>query len=91
VRRGAGRRPQAGAPPHGQRPPAGVHRDHRSRGAGGVVLGAAPRGAASLKVRPMARIVWFLVIALVVYVFGSAAWKATQTALKPQHVTHSEF
>ena len=39
----------------------------------------------------MARIVWLLVIALVVYVFGSAAWKATQTAMKPQHATHSEF
>jgi hypothetical protein len=39
----------------------------------------------------MARIVWLLVIALVVYVFGSAAWKATQNATKPQHQTHSEF
>jgi hypothetical protein len=39
----------------------------------------------------MARIVWLLVIALVVYVFGSAAWKATQTAMKPQAVAHPEF
>jgi hypothetical protein len=39
----------------------------------------------------MARIVWLLVIALVVYVFGSAAWKATQTATTPQHQTHAEF
>ncbi len=39
----------------------------------------------------MARIVWLLVIALVVYVFGSAAWKAAQTASTPQHQTHAEF
>jgi hypothetical protein len=39
----------------------------------------------------MARIVWLLVIALVVYVFGSAAWKATQHAMKPQTVAHPEF
>jgi hypothetical protein len=39
----------------------------------------------------MARVVWLLVIALVVYVFGSAAWKATQTATTPQHQTHAEF
>ncbi len=39
----------------------------------------------------MARIVWLLVIALVVYIFGSAAWKVTQNATKPQHATHSEF
>ncbi len=39
----------------------------------------------------MARIVWLLVIALVVYVFGSAAWKATQQATKPQTVAHPEF
>jgi hypothetical protein len=39
----------------------------------------------------MARIVWLLVVALVVYVFGSAAWNATQKASKPMHQTHSEF
>ena len=39
----------------------------------------------------MARVVWLLVIALVVYIFGSAAWKATRTATTPQHRTHSEF
>jgi hypothetical protein len=39
----------------------------------------------------MARIVWLLVIALVVYVFGSAAWKATQTATKPMHATYSNY
>jgi hypothetical protein len=39
----------------------------------------------------MARIVWLLVIALVVYIFGSAAWNATQTAMTPQHRTHSEL
>jgi hypothetical protein len=39
----------------------------------------------------MARVVWLLVIALVVYIFGSAAWKATQTATRPQAVAHPEF
>jgi hypothetical protein len=39
----------------------------------------------------MARIIWLLVIALVVYIFGSAAWKATQTASKPMTVAHPEF
>ena len=39
----------------------------------------------------MARIIWLLIAALVVYVFGSAAWKATQTATKPLHATHSDF
>jgi len=39
----------------------------------------------------MARIVWLLVIALVVYIFGSAAWKATQTATTPQHRVHSDL
>ena len=39
----------------------------------------------------MARIVWLLVIALVVYVFGSAAWKVAQNATKPQAVAHQEF
>jgi hypothetical protein len=39
----------------------------------------------------MARIIWLLVIALVVYVFGSAAWKATQTASKPMTVARPEF
>jgi hypothetical protein len=39
----------------------------------------------------MARVIWLLVIALVVYVFGSAAWKATQTATKPQAVAHPEL
>ena len=51
--------------------------------------GGASRGPA--EVQPMARIVWLLVIALVVYVFGSAAWKVTQTALKPQTVAHPEL
>jgi hypothetical protein len=39
----------------------------------------------------MARIVWLLVIALVVYVFGSAAWQATQRATKPMTVAHPEL
>ena len=39
----------------------------------------------------MARWVWLVVIALVVYVFGQAAWKATQTATKPQAVAHPEY
>jgi hypothetical protein len=39
----------------------------------------------------MARVVWLLVIALVVYIFGSAAWKAAHTAMKPQHAIHSEL
>jgi len=37
----------------------------------------------------MARIVWLLVIGLVVYIFGSAAWNATRTAMTPQHQPHS--
>ena len=39
----------------------------------------------------MARVIWLLVIALVVYVFGSAAWKATQTATRPQTVAHPKL
>jgi hypothetical protein len=39
----------------------------------------------------MGRIIWLLVIALVVFVFGQAAWKATQTATKPQTVAHPEY
>jgi hypothetical protein len=39
----------------------------------------------------MARMIWLLVVALVVYVFGSAAWKATQTATTPQHRVHSDL
>lgn len=39
----------------------------------------------------MARILWLLLIGLVVYILGSAAWNATQTAMTPQHQTHSEF
>ena len=39
----------------------------------------------------MARVIWLLVIVLVVYVFGSAAWKATQTATRPQTVAHPEL
>jgi hypothetical protein len=39
----------------------------------------------------MARVIWLLVIALVVYIFGSAAWKAAQTASKPQTIAHPEL
>jgi hypothetical protein len=39
----------------------------------------------------MARVIWLLVIALVVYIFGSAAWKATQTATRPMTVAHPEL
>lgn len=39
----------------------------------------------------MARVVWLLVIAVVIYVFGTEAWKTFQQAQKPQHKTHSEF
>jgi hypothetical protein len=39
----------------------------------------------------MARVIWLVVIALVVWIFGSAAWKATQTATKPQTVAHPEL
>jgi hypothetical protein len=39
----------------------------------------------------MARIVWLLVIALVVFVFGQAAWKVTQTASKPLTIAHPEY
>jgi hypothetical protein len=43
------------------------------------------------KVESMARIIWLLVIALFVYIFGSAAWQATQTASKPMTVAHPEL
>ena len=39
----------------------------------------------------MGKIIWLLVIALVVWVFGSAAWRVTQTATHPQTVAHPEF
>jgi hypothetical protein len=39
----------------------------------------------------MARFIWLIVIALVVYVFGSAAWNVAQKAVKPQTVAHPEF
>jgi hypothetical protein len=39
----------------------------------------------------MARIIWLLVIALVVYIFGSAAWTASQNAITPQHATHADL
>ena len=39
----------------------------------------------------MARIVWLIVIALVVYVFGAEAWKVAQKAMKPQTVAHPEL
>ena len=39
----------------------------------------------------MARLIWLLVIALVIYVFGSQAWKTFQQASRPQHSTHPEF
>jgi hypothetical protein len=39
----------------------------------------------------MARIIWLLVVALVVYVFGSAAWRTAQRAMTPQHQTHSDL
>ena len=39
----------------------------------------------------MGRLIWLLVIALVVWVFGSAAWKTVQTATHPQTVAHPEF
>jgi len=39
----------------------------------------------------MGKVIWLLVIALVVWIFGSAAWKVTQTAAHPQTVAHQEF
>jgi hypothetical protein len=39
----------------------------------------------------MARIIWLLLVALVVYIFGPPAWRAAQTAMTPQHRVHSEF
>ena len=39
----------------------------------------------------MSRVIWLLLIALVVYIFGSAAWQTGQKALKPQHQTHSDI
>ena len=39
----------------------------------------------------MSRVIWLLLIALVVYIFGSAAWQATQTATRPQTVARPEF
>jgi ABC-type phosphate transport system permease subunit len=39
----------------------------------------------------MARFIWLLVIVLVVYVFGSEAWKTFQQAQKPQYTAHPEL
>ena len=39
----------------------------------------------------MKRVVWLLLVALVLYVFGSAAWKAAQRAMTPQHQAHPEL
>ena len=39
----------------------------------------------------MARFIWLLVIVLVVYVFGSEAWKMFQQAQKPQYTARPEF
>ena len=39
----------------------------------------------------MARFIWLVVIVLVVYVFGSEAWKTFQQASKPQYKAHTEY
>ena len=39
----------------------------------------------------MARFIWLLVIVLVVYVFGSEAWKMFQQAQKPHYKAHTEY
>ena len=39
----------------------------------------------------MARFVWMLVVALVVWIFGAEAWKVAQKAMKPQTIAHPEF
>jgi hypothetical protein len=39
----------------------------------------------------MKRLVWLLVVGLVVYVFGSEAWKMFNQAQKPQYTAHPEY
>ena len=39
----------------------------------------------------MSRIIWILLVALIVYVFGGPAWRVAQAALTPQHRVHSDL
>jgi hypothetical protein len=39
----------------------------------------------------MARIIWLLLVALVLYVIGPPVWQAAQKALTPQHRVHSDL